>query len=240
MLTSINLNMVRPAFLRRPARGRQAALATLAGLALVVAWDATGLDLPLALLAGSADGFAARDHWLLTRVLHDGARQFSGLLLAVLALSLWLPVGPLRDLPRARRAWLLVTVVGGMLAVSAFKRVSATSCPWDLQAFGGRLPLVPHWNLGLRDGGPGHCFPAGHASAALAWVACWFAWPSGSRAARAALAAALVAGLVLGVAQQLRGAHFMSHTLWTAWICWTWAWLLSAFLPADDHAPAAR
>ncbi len=26
---------------------------------------------------------------------------------------------------------------------------------------------------------------------------------------------------MLGVSQQLRGAHYMSHTLWTAWICWT-------------------
>ena len=26
---------------------------------------------------------------------------------------------------------------------------------------------------------------------------------------------------LLGLAQQMRGAHFMSHTLWTAWLCWT-------------------
>ena len=44
------------------------------------------------------------------------------------------------------------------------------------------------------------------------------------RAARIWLAAALAAGLVLGVSQQMRGAHFMSHTLWTAWLCWTVAW----------------
>jgi len=25
---------------------------------------------------------------------------------------------------------------------------------------------------------------------------------------------------VLGLAQQWRGAHYMSHTLWTAWVCW--------------------
>ena len=129
--------------------------------------------------------------------------------------------------------------VGGMLLVSAIKRVSVTSCPWDLAAFGGNLPLVSHWQLGLSDGGPGHCFPAGHASAGFAWIAGWFAWPRGSRAARVWLATALVGGLVLGVAQQLRGAHFMSHTLWTAWTCWTWAWILSAFLPGDHHAPAA-
>jgi membrane-associated PAP2 superfamily phosphatase len=28
------------------------------------------------------------------------------------------------------------------------------------------------------------------------------------------------------VAQQWRGAHFTSHTLWTAWVCWVVAWLV--------------
>ena len=41
------------------------------------------------------------------------------------------------------------------------------------------------------------------------------------RAATVWLCAALLAGTALGLAQQIRGAHFMSHTLWTAWLCWT-------------------
>jgi len=41
-------------------------------------------------------------------------------------------------------------------------------------------------------------------------------------------AAALAAGLVLGLAQQARGAHFMSHTLWSGWVCWCVAWAVDA------------
>jgi membrane-associated PAP2 superfamily phosphatase len=37
--------------------------------------------------------------------------------------------------------------------------------------------------------------------------------------ARRWLAAVVIAGLLLGLSQQWRGAHFMSHTLWTAWLC---------------------
>jgi membrane-associated PAP2 superfamily phosphatase len=48
---------------------------------------------------------------------------------------------------------------------------------------------------------------------------------SGAPSARIWLAGALLAGLVLGLAQQMRGAHFMSHTLWTAWLSWTVGWL---------------
>jgi membrane-associated PAP2 superfamily phosphatase len=33
----------------------------------------------------------------------------------------------------------------------------------------------------------------------------------------------MLAGLLLGLAQQVRGAHYMSHTFWTAWFCWATA-----------------
>jgi membrane-associated PAP2 superfamily phosphatase len=36
---------------------------------------------------------------------------------------------------------------------------------------------------------------------------------------------------VLGLAQQWRGAHFMSHTLWSAAVCWMIAWLVHASWP---------
>ena len=49
-------------------------------------------------------------------------------------------------------------------------------------------------------------------------------------AARAWLGCALVAGLLLGLAQQQRGAHYMSHTLWTAWLCWTTGFVADAAL----------
>ncbi len=43
-------------------------------LGLVVVWDVLGLDVPLAQLSGTGQGFALRDHWLLSAVLHQGAR----------------------------------------------------------------------------------------------------------------------------------------------------------------------
>ncbi len=81
----------------------------------------------------------------------------------------------------------------------------------------------------MTDGGPGGCFPAGHASAAFAYAGGWFAWRRAAPAlARRWLFGALAAGLLLGVAQQMRGAHYMSHTLWTAWICWTAGFAIDA------------
>ena len=67
---------------------------------------------------------------------------------------------------------------------------------------------------------------AAAASAGFAFVGGYFALRRRQpRAARLWLAASLAAGLILGAAQQVRGAHFMSHTLWTGWLCWTTGWL---------------
>ena len=57
-------------------------------------------------------------------------------------------------------------------------------------------------------------------------------------AARWWLAGAVLMGLVLGGSQQVRGAHFMSHTLWTGWLCWTTGWLVD--LAAVALRPALR
>ena len=198
---------------------------TAGSLLFLLAWDASGLDLVLAHWFGTAQGFALRDHWLFTTVLHEGARRLSWLLVVGLSLAVWWPVGVLRQLDRWQRLQLVVSILLGLALVVAIKRISSTSCPWDLAEFGGLARYVSHWRFGLVDGGGAHCFPAGHASAGFAFVGGYFVLRDRApRAARIWLAAALAAGLVLGVSQQMRGAHFMSHTLWTAWLCWTVAW----------------
>ena len=198
---------------------------TAGSLLCLLAWDASGLDLVLAHWFGTTQGFALRDHWLFTTVLHEGARRLSWLLVVGLSLAVWWPVGVLRQLDRWQRLQLVVSILLGLALVVAIKRISSTSCPWDLAEFGGLARYVSHWRFGLVDGGGAHCFPAGHASAGFAFVGGYFVLRDRApRAARIWLAAALAAGLVLGVSQQMRGAHFMSHTLWTAWLCWTVAW----------------
>ncbi len=195
--------------------------AALVALACMVGWDAGGGDLALAHWFGTPMGFALRAHWFLVDVMHQGARLAGWAFLALLLVAVWRPVGPLRRLGRAQRVQLVLTVLVSLATVSLLKHASRTSCPWDLQAFGGVARYVSHWKWVVRDGGPGGCFPAGHASAAFACLGGWFVFRRRSpRVARAWLALVLLLGLALGVAQQMRGAHYMSHTLWTAWVCW--------------------
>lgn len=196
---------------------------TLLLFTLLLAWDASGLDLPLARLFGTAQGFAWRDQPTFVLLLHTLPRWFSSALLLALFIGAVRPWGFLRALASPDRWQLALSIALGMAAITLLKRVSSTSCPWDLAQFGGTLPHVSHWLWGVRDAGPGHCFPAGHASAALAYLTGWCVLRRSlaPEVARRWLVAALLAGAVLGLAQQMRGAHFMSHTLWTAWICWT-------------------
>lgn len=206
-----------------PLRGsppRWMLMGLLSGLALV-AWDASGWDMPLAHLAGTAQGFALRDHWFLTQVLHSGARAAGYGVLALLVLAACLPQGRVAGVPRGTWGQAATAVVLSLLSVSVLKSFSATSCPWDLQAFGGTAQWISHWHWGVLDGGGGRCFPAGHAAAGFSFIGVALALrPHRPRLAAVWLAGALATGLVLGLSQQLRGAHFMSHTLWTAWCCW--------------------
>ncbi|GAA4339887.1 phosphatase PAP2 family protein [Variovorax defluvii] len=214
---------------------------TFVSLLLILAWDASGLDLPLARMAGTPVGFPWRNDWFLVHVVHEGARALSWLLLIVLALAIRWPFGFLRRLAVRERIQLTFGVLAGVLLVSLVKQTSTTSCPWDLNAFGGVAHHVSHWAWRLRDGGPGGCFPAGHASAGFAFMSGWFVLRRGSpRLAGAWLAAAFAAGLVLGLGQQLRGAHYMSHTLWTAWLCWAAGLLLDMCMHGSKFRRATR
>lgn len=199
---------------------------TLAALLALLAWDASGLDLWAARQFGTARGFPWRDSWWAARLLHDGGRLLAGVVLAglVWALASRVKVVPApmthRPGPRERGFWLAVVVLN-LLLVPALKRGSSTSCPWDLALFGGHADYVSHWSPGVLDGGAGHCFPSGHAVAAFAFLAQYFLWRDHAPArARAWLFAVLFAGSLFGLGQLARGAHYPSHTAWSAWCCW--------------------
>ena len=164
---------------------------------------------------------------------------FNTWLLVVLA---WVATHVLPDWRFLRRplASLLVAVMLSTLLVAWVKSWTNMDCPWDLVRYGGDRRLIDLFALrplGLRRGA---CIPAGHASAGNAWMALYFFFASVAPRWRwAGLAVGVGLGLLFGFTQQLRGAHFLSHDIWTAALCWATALLL--YLPfrrdADGRVP---
>ena len=153
-------------------------------------------------------------------MLHSGARYVAWALALVLVVGIWRPLPFARGLTRKERvAWVLATIACALL-IPLLKLASKTSCPWSLTEFGGTATYVSHWMLGRGDGGPGRCFPAGHATAAFCFLPGWFILRrTAPVAARRWLIATLLAGVLMTMVQVVRGAHYVSHSLWTGWLC---------------------
>lgn len=194
-----------------------------------------------ALMAGGGDQWLADQlyrmeghHWLLqnawatSQLIHKGGKWLSAaatLLTLVLCFHAW------RHERAAAWRWpllyLVMAVALGTGVVSLLKSLTNMDCPWDLARYGGLREYVGLFATRPHGMPRGVCFPAGHSSAGFAWVSLYFLALLVRPAWRwRGLAVGLVAGGVFGAAQQLRGAHFLSHDLWTLATCWTVSLLL--------------
>jgi membrane-associated PAP2 superfamily phosphatase len=54
------------------------------------------------------------------------------------------------------------------------------------------------------------------------------------------LTAILVLGALFGWAQLARGAHFASHTLWSAWLCWIVGAATARWLDDSSEPPIGQ
>lgn len=175
-------------------------------------------------------GFPLRDTWVMKTLLHDGGKELP--VLTALALlgarvhghsphSRW--HASRHDLAYALAVLLVSAGIAGLL-----KGATPMQCPWSITGFGGSQPhhSLTDWLHGLVPAGahPGHCWPSGHAAGAFGLAGLYFiARQRGHAAALPWLAAVLGWGLLSGWVQVARGAHFVSHVLWSAVLCWTTA-----------------
>ncbi len=205
---------------------RLSSLLPVSVILLIAAWMASqSLDRPWAswLFHLQGNAWSYKSSFLLETVLHRGGRLLSqlawmGMLLATLAR--WrTPAADGWTRPAAR---LLAAVLVSTACVAWLKATTHMDCPWDLAGFGGQRPFVPLF--GQRPGGLGApgCFPAAHAASGYAWVALYFFFLQvAPRWRHLGLVVGLLAGAVFGLAQQLRGAHFLSHDVASLGVCWT-------------------
>ena len=198
-------------------------LPLLAAAALLTLMEWTAIDLWLAdrWYAFGGNRWAWRDHWLTYDVIHHHGKQliigFGIALLTLITLSY-----RLRSLRRWRppMAYLLSSMVVLPALLTRAKRYSPVPCPWDLTRYGGDVAYRETFGFYAGAEEIGHCFPSGHASGGFALLGLYFAAFLYARRRAVYLLPGLVVGGVFALGQQARGAHFLSHDLWTLSLCW--------------------
>ena len=186
------------------AREHQDQLLSVLLVLLAVLAEATGLDQRLSdVWYDPARGFFLKHSWWAEDLIHDAGRA-----LVALAGGAALLIGVLSSRMRRPALYLFMAIVLSTGAVAILKAMSSRPCPWDLERYGG-------------GGSAGGCFPSAHAATGYSLMALFFALRDrGPRLARAGLLLGLGLGTLVGFGQIVRGAHFLSHNLWSAAVCW--------------------
>jgi membrane-associated PAP2 superfamily phosphatase len=213
-----------------PLLGRRAIeniMLALACSGLLILWLGRHTDIDLRLADAAFDAsrraFPWRDAWLTDTVNHGVLKVLftvlGGGIIATVLVDLLRPSLKFDGPARLRLRIVAVAAVLVPLVISLLKQASDSHCPWDLARYGGAQPYVRLFESLPFGASAGHCLPAGHASTSLWLVAlavCWL--PGNPRKAAAVAAVGLAIGFAMGWMQQLRGAHFLTHTLWSVWI----------------------
>ena len=197
-------------------------LTTVALLAVLAALNADHRIAQALFFDDATQRWIGRDNFWANEFLHRGGRNLMRLI-AVLAIVGWVASFYSRWLKPRRRAlgYLALCLAIVPLTVGALKETTNVDCPWDLQGFGGERPEI-HWYQDRPDGLPrAACFPGAHSSSAFALFAFYFLLLTHHpQRARLVLGAVLLIGTAFSLAQQSRGAHFVSHDLVSALIAW--------------------
>ncbi|MCP3943558.1 MAG: phosphatase PAP2 family protein [Desulfobacteraceae bacterium] len=163
-----------------------------------------------------------RGHWLFDSVIHGWGRRLDiGIALVwVMLFSSTFFFKPFKKFKKIL-IYFLVASGAGPLIVGAGKHLTHIYTPWDLKIFSGTMPYIKIFDP-VPSGLPvGQAFPAGHASGGYAFFSLYFVLVYlGSPYKKYGFLFGLILGLIFGIGQQVRGAHFPSHDLFTMVICW--------------------
>jgi membrane-associated PAP2 superfamily phosphatase len=185
-------------------------LPLLAFALLAVFSDATGLDRRLSdAWYDPARGFFLKHSWWAEGLIHDAGRTLVALA-GIAALLVWFLSfrKPRLRFWRRPALYLFAAIALSTGTVALLKALSGRPCPWDLGRYGG-------------GGSAGGCFPSAHGATGYSLMALFFALRDrGPRLARAGFFLGLGLGTLFGFGQVVRGAHFLSHNLWSAAVCW--------------------
>lgn len=195
------------------------------GAAGLLAMEATSLDSAVTgwFFDPATGTFPLRYNAAFEVVMHQWAKYIV-VLIACAVIAAWLMSFALPSLRQLRRVLLFLGLALTLApaTVSVLKAVNPRNCPYDLAEYGGYAPRLRLLEAAPPGNAYGHCFPGGHASAGFCLFAFYFAGRAldSRRLMQVGLWGGLIAGMGFGLARVAQGAHFLSHNLWSAVLCW--------------------
>lgn len=164
-----------------------------------------------------------RDHWLTQAVIHKGGRFLVyaiGIGMLLFCMSAWRAKSSFYEY-RKQLVFLVLASLLGPLIVTYLKSHTHIYCPWDLKIFGGSKPHITLFDTVPSRLGVGHCFPSGHSGLGFTFVSLYFYFLLVKPEYKYyGLSTGLLIGFIFGVDQEIRGAHFLSHDVFSLAICW--------------------
>jgi len=205
--------------------------------AVAIVWLANGTSLDIQLADDAFDmtthAFTLKHHFVLETVMHQYAKNLFSLVWILILLIAFVPMQQKSSYFSASTLyalrWVAALAALNAMVVSGLKHQMPHACPWDITRYGGSDAWVPTFSSHPAMQA-GHCFPAGHTTSGVWLAALCLLWlPQAPRKALLVAIAGLGVGFMLGWAQQMRGAHFLSHTLTSLWLMCGWLLMLFTF-----------
>ncbi len=162
------------------------------------------------------DTFWARD------ILHTAGRY----LIAVIGIgsfTFWIASFQVDFLRAEKSIFLYIALTIGISTglVGILKILTHHHCPYEFDLFGGPVPYVKLFDLELAIPKAGRCFPSAHASAGFSLFGFYFVmYKRNPRQRGLVFFVVMIVGTMFSLSQIARGAHFVSHNIWSAAICW--------------------
>lgn len=163
-----------------------------------------------------------KSHFVTAGLLHSGAQDAVkyAMVATLIVFVLTFFVKRLRPYRKGAGYLLLGSLLGPAL-VAVLKSTTHIYTPWDLEIFGGDKPHIRLFDS-VPPGLPvGEAFPGGHSSGGFGFLSVYFLLSFYRPKYRYyGLALGLGLGTLFAFAQEVRGAHFLSHDLFSLVICW--------------------
>ncbi|RLB80131.1 MAG: PAP2 family protein [Deltaproteobacteria bacterium] len=171
--------------------------------------------------------------FITNEILHTGGSDLIVLLAAFNAIAIIMSffVKSIRPY-RKHLLFVLIASATGLLIVNILKNTTHIYTPWSLKIFGGDKLYIRVFDTVPFESSVGHAFPGGHSSGGFAVISVYFAlFAKNNKYQYYGLVIPLILGICFSITQEIRGAHFLSHDLFSFAICWgsSLAWSLIFF-----------